>query len=144
MADIENYSASWKPRYNPWIIALTVTLATFMKVLDTSIANPTSAAVALAGWKLPLLEGVFSSCFGKPCQRCDTECIQPRRRDGETGRRSGLKIRRPSGHGGSSPPPGTNSTSVPSTQNHFSREKLKRFSSVNGLLEVSWCCDVFS
>jgi DHA2 family multidrug resistance protein len=24
---------------NPWIIALTVTLATFMEVLDTSIAN---------------------------------------------------------------------------------------------------------
>jgi len=29
----------WRPRYNPWIIALTVTLATFMEVLDTSIAN---------------------------------------------------------------------------------------------------------
>src|SRR3984957_15193927 len=29
----------WKPKYNPWIIALTVTLATFMEVLDTSIAN---------------------------------------------------------------------------------------------------------
>jgi len=29
----------WKPRYNPWLIALTVTLATFMEVLDTSIAN---------------------------------------------------------------------------------------------------------
>jgi len=29
----------WKPRYNPWAIALTVTLATFMEVLDTSIAN---------------------------------------------------------------------------------------------------------
>src|ERR1700726_712143 len=29
----------WKPRVNPWIIALTVTLATFMEVLDTSIAN---------------------------------------------------------------------------------------------------------
>src|SRR5208337_4676169 len=28
--------------------------------------------------------------------------------DGEIGRRSGLKIRRPQGHGGSSPPPGTN------------------------------------
>jgi hypothetical protein len=27
--------------------------------------------------------------------------------DGEIGRRSGLKIRRPQGHGGSSPPPGT-------------------------------------
>jgi len=38
MAD--TYAASaWKPRYNPWIIALTVTLATFMEVLDSSIAN---------------------------------------------------------------------------------------------------------
>jgi DHA2 family multidrug resistance protein len=30
---------AWTPRVNPWIIALTVTLATFMEVLDTSIAN---------------------------------------------------------------------------------------------------------
>ncbi len=29
----------WRPRHNPWTIALTVTLATFMEVLDTSIAN---------------------------------------------------------------------------------------------------------
>ena len=33
------YDSSWKPKYNPWAIALTVTLATFMEVLDTSIAN---------------------------------------------------------------------------------------------------------
>src|ERR1022692_3192132 len=40
MADAATYAAStWKPRYNPWIIALTVTLATFMEVLDSSIAN---------------------------------------------------------------------------------------------------------
>src|SRR5580698_785224 len=32
-------AAPWTPKYNPWIIALTVTLATFMEVLDTSIAN---------------------------------------------------------------------------------------------------------
>jgi DHA2 family multidrug resistance protein len=31
--------AAWKPRRNPWLIAVTVTLATFMEVLDTSIAN---------------------------------------------------------------------------------------------------------
>ncbi len=30
---------TWKPKHNPWAIALTVTLATFMEVLDTSIAN---------------------------------------------------------------------------------------------------------
>src|SRR5580704_5273228 len=29
----------WRPRVNPWIIAMTVTLATFMEVLDSSIAN---------------------------------------------------------------------------------------------------------
>ena len=28
-----------RPRFNPWVIAMTVTLATFMEVLDTSIAN---------------------------------------------------------------------------------------------------------
>jgi len=28
-----------RPAVNPWIIALTVTLATFMEVLDTSVAN---------------------------------------------------------------------------------------------------------
>ncbi|MBT9331216.1 DHA2 family efflux MFS transporter permease subunit [Paracidobacterium acidisoli] len=30
---------NWKPRHNPWLVAITVTLATFMEVLDTSIAN---------------------------------------------------------------------------------------------------------
>jgi DHA2 family multidrug resistance protein len=30
---------SWTPKHNRWAIALTVTLATFMEVLDTSIAN---------------------------------------------------------------------------------------------------------
>ena len=38
--------ASWRPRYNPWLVAFTVTLATFMEVLDTSIAN-----VALAAYR---------------------------------------------------------------------------------------------
>src|SRR5215475_8452321 len=30
---------AWRPKHNPWLIAVTVTLATFMEVLDTSIAN---------------------------------------------------------------------------------------------------------
>jgi DHA2 family multidrug resistance protein len=30
---------AWKPSFNPWIIALAVMLATFMEVLDTSVAN---------------------------------------------------------------------------------------------------------
>jgi DHA2 family multidrug resistance protein len=31
--------AAYTPRFNPWVIAITVTMATFMEVLDTSIAN---------------------------------------------------------------------------------------------------------
>jgi DHA2 family multidrug resistance protein len=34
-----NEAAEWRPAVNPWIIAVAVTLATFMEVLDTSIAN---------------------------------------------------------------------------------------------------------
>src|SRR3984957_8111507 len=29
----------WKPRHNPWLITLSVMMAVFMEVLDTSIAN---------------------------------------------------------------------------------------------------------
>src|ERR1700679_3396336 len=29
----------WRPKYNPWLIAVVVALAAFMEVLDTSIAN---------------------------------------------------------------------------------------------------------
>src|SRR5215469_3307001 len=29
----------WRPKYNPWVIAVVVALAAFMEVLDTSIAN---------------------------------------------------------------------------------------------------------
>jgi DHA2 family multidrug resistance protein len=32
-------AAQWRPSHNPWAVAMTVTLATFMEVLDTSIAN---------------------------------------------------------------------------------------------------------
>jgi DHA2 family multidrug resistance protein len=31
--------ANWKPRANPWIIAVSVTMAAFMEVLDTTIVN---------------------------------------------------------------------------------------------------------
>jgi DHA2 family multidrug resistance protein len=30
---------TWRPRYNPWLVAVVVALAAFMEVLDTSIAN---------------------------------------------------------------------------------------------------------
>jgi DHA2 family multidrug resistance protein len=36
---VEAPAALWRPKFNPWIVALTVTLATFMEVLDSSIAN---------------------------------------------------------------------------------------------------------
>ncbi len=38
-ASLARSDAAWKPKANIWAIALTVTLATFMEVLDTSIAN---------------------------------------------------------------------------------------------------------
>ncbi len=31
--------AAWKPRFNPWLIAMVVTMATFMEVLDSTIVN---------------------------------------------------------------------------------------------------------
>ena len=31
--------AGWKPRYNPWLIAVSVTIAAFMEVLDSTIVN---------------------------------------------------------------------------------------------------------
>ncbi|MGB7621265.1 MAG: DHA2 family efflux MFS transporter permease subunit [Terriglobia bacterium] len=34
-----NFHADGSPRINPWLIAITVTMATFMEVLDTSVAN---------------------------------------------------------------------------------------------------------
>lgn len=39
MAETAVSHEDWRPRHNPYVIALTVTLATFMEVLDSSIAN---------------------------------------------------------------------------------------------------------
>jgi DHA2 family multidrug resistance protein len=38
-ANTDNSAEQWVPRHNPWLIALAVMLATFMEVLDTSVAN---------------------------------------------------------------------------------------------------------
>jgi MFS transporter, DHA2 family, multidrug resistance protein len=38
-SDSEFHYEHWTPRFNPWAIAFTVTLATFMEALDSSIAN---------------------------------------------------------------------------------------------------------
>jgi DHA2 family multidrug resistance protein len=39
LAELRYDEANWTPNHNPWLVALTVTMATFMEVLDTSIAN---------------------------------------------------------------------------------------------------------
>jgi len=39
MAGEREDHGSWRPRHNQWLVAFTVTLATFMEVLDTAIAN---------------------------------------------------------------------------------------------------------
>ena len=38
MAD-DRPNPNWKPKYNPWLVAIVVAIASFMEVLDTSIAN---------------------------------------------------------------------------------------------------------
>ena len=38
-AEALSFHDIWRPRANPWVIAFTVTLATFMEALDSSIAN---------------------------------------------------------------------------------------------------------
>src|SRR5271167_3465073 len=75
--------ASWRPRFSPWVIGLTVMLATFMEVLDTSVANVSlphiagnlSASVDESTWVLTSylvsnaivlpLPGWFSALFGR-------------------------------------------------------------------------------
>jgi DHA2 family multidrug resistance protein len=39
MSAVPNPTSAWKPNANPWLIAFVVSLAAFMEVLDTSIAN---------------------------------------------------------------------------------------------------------
>src|SRR5882672_5626829 len=80
---MEAQADSTRPAATPWIIALTVTLATFMEVLDTSVANVAlphiagnlSASVDEATWVLTAylvanaivlpLSGWFSTLFGR-------------------------------------------------------------------------------
>lgn len=52
-ADSEFHYEHWTPRYNPWVITFTVTLATFMESLDSSIANVS----------LPHIAGTLGSTF---------------------------------------------------------------------------------
>ncbi|MGF6998820.1 DHA2 family efflux MFS transporter permease subunit [Paraburkholderia sp. GAS32] len=36
---VQTQAAAWKPRANPWLIAVVVTIAAFMEILDTTIVN---------------------------------------------------------------------------------------------------------
>jgi DHA2 family multidrug resistance protein len=45
--------ADWRPRSNPWLIAVTVTLAAFMEILDTTIVNVS----------LPHIAGTLSASY---------------------------------------------------------------------------------
>ena len=84
--------AAWRPSYNPWLVAITVTLATFMEVLDTSIANVALPHVAgslgagqdEATWVLTSylvanaiilpMSGWFSSMMGASVFTCPASC----------------------------------------------------------------------
>jgi MFS transporter, DHA2 family, multidrug resistance protein len=46
MSDRPTALGEWKPKVNPWLIASSVMLATFMEVLDTSVANVALAHIA--------------------------------------------------------------------------------------------------
>ena len=50
---LEAADAAWRPRYNPWLIAVVVTLAAFMEILDTTIVNVS----------LPYIAGSLSSSY---------------------------------------------------------------------------------
>jgi DHA2 family multidrug resistance protein len=39
MTEAPNPNSDWKPAYNPWLIAVVVTSAAFMEILDTTIVN---------------------------------------------------------------------------------------------------------
>jgi MFS transporter, DHA2 family, multidrug resistance protein len=78
-----NAEAEWHPAHNPWLISLTVITATFMEVLDTSVANVAlphiagnlAASVDESTWVLTSylvsnaivlpLSGWFSDVFGR-------------------------------------------------------------------------------
>jgi DHA2 family multidrug resistance protein len=76
-------AAEWRPSHNPWLVTISVLLATFMEVLDTSIANVAlphiagnlSATVDESSWVLTsylvsnaiilIAAGWMSSIFGR-------------------------------------------------------------------------------
>ena len=62
---------AWKPRVNPWLIAMTVALAAFMEVLDTSIANVALAAHRRLVWaRAPTRPRGCSPATSSPTPSC--------------------------------------------------------------------------
>ena len=82
-APLPKDASEWQPEFSPWLIAMTVMLATFMEVLDTSVANVAlphiagnlSAGIDESTWVLTSylvsnaiilpLSGWLSSMFGR-------------------------------------------------------------------------------
>jgi MFS transporter, DHA2 family, multidrug resistance protein len=60
----------WKPRANPWVVAIIVTLGAFMEVLDTTIVNVSLPHIAgslsissdESTWTLPRTWSPTASC----------------------------------------------------------------------------------
>ncbi len=83
LLDRQRLEREWRSRHNRWIVAMTVTLATFMEILDTSIANVSlphiagglSAGIDESTWVLTSylvsnaivlpISGWFSNFFGR-------------------------------------------------------------------------------
>jgi integrase len=68
----------YKPKHNPWIIAVTVTLATIMEVLDTSIANVALPHIARRGLALTAARRIeLLRSFARYCQIFDPKTEIP-------------------------------------------------------------------
>ena len=65
------------------------------------------AAAAIAGYAILEEHELWRRAFAELALIALERVLLPKSRDGGTGRRSGLKIRRKQFHGGSIPPPGT-------------------------------------
>ncbi len=107
-----------------------------------------------AAWARAALPDTEMQRRDKPLQSrlllCDTDAIRRRsqeqrnrrkRRDGGTGRRSGLKIRRGQPRGGSTPPPGTTQSSRSSLELAFGREDIAALPlSTRGIGQLQRAC----
>jgi DHA2 family multidrug resistance protein len=67
---------SVKPGVNPWAVALTVTLARFMELLDTSVANVSLPYIAGGlGRSFDEVTWIPDDLSGSHCRRPAAECV---------------------------------------------------------------------